>query len=114
VPLNRVLAHIRRAREERYELFKGFFHGASDEADDALRPQARLHSVTISPGAAAIGKTAARLQLERAGVELKSLRRHGAAPQVPVPDTVVLEGDVLVLLGDEENLAAAEMLLLQG
>jgi CPA2 family monovalent cation:H+ antiporter-2 len=114
VPLNRVLAHIRRAREERYELFKGFFHGASDEQDDAQRPQARLRSVTIAAGARAIGRPMGRLALDKAGVELKSLRRHGAPPSVPAPDTVVQEGDVLVLLGEEENLAAAEMLLLQG
>ena len=32
VPLNRVLARIRAIREERYSLFRGFFHGASDAA----------------------------------------------------------------------------------
>ncbi|MGH8618413.1 MAG: monovalent cation:proton antiporter-2 (CPA2) family protein [Burkholderiales bacterium] len=114
VPLSRVLAHIRRAREERYALFKGFFHGASDEQEDAQRPQPRLHSVTIAPGAAAIGRPVAKLGLDTAGVELKSLRRHGAPTVTPEADTRVEAGDVLVLLGEEENLAAAEIRLLQG
>jgi CPA2 family monovalent cation:H+ antiporter-2 len=114
VPLPRVLAHIRRAREERYALFKGFFHGASDAHEDAERPQPRLHSVTIMAGAAAIGRAVSALGLDRAGVELNSLRRHGAPPAAPSVETTVQEGDVLVLLGEEENLAAAEILLLQG
>jgi CPA2 family monovalent cation:H+ antiporter-2 len=114
VPLPRVLAHIRRAREERYALFKGFFHGASDEHEDAQRPQPRLHSVTIVAGAKVIGRTVSSLGLDKAGVELNSLRRHGAPPMAPAADSTIQEGDVLVLLGEEENLAAAEILLLQG
>ena len=45
VPLNRVLTRIRAIREERYSLFRGFFHGASDAADAADNLQPRLHSV---------------------------------------------------------------------
>ena len=32
----------------------------------------------------------------------------------PGPDTIIEEGDVVVILGTEENVAAAEMRLLQG
>ena len=45
VPLNRVLKRIRAIREERYSLFRGFFHGATDAADAADNLQPRLHSV---------------------------------------------------------------------
>ena len=41
VPLNRVLARIRAIREERYSLFRGFFHGATDAADAAENLQPR-------------------------------------------------------------------------
>ena len=50
VPLNRVLQHIRRVREQRYDLFRGFFVGVSDESlsiTEKLQP--RLHSVLIFP-----------------------------------------------------------------
>ncbi len=114
VPLNRVLAHIRQVRESRYALFKGFFRGATDESADPARPAPRLHSVVIESGAATIGRALAQIGLGTIGVEVKSLRRHGAAPLTPAPDTVVQAGDVLVLLGMEENLAAAEIKLLQG
>ena len=48
VPLNRVLARIRAIREERYGLFRGFFHGATDTADAAENLQPRLKSVLLS------------------------------------------------------------------
>ncbi|MEK9826416.1 MAG: potassium transporter, partial [Methylotenera sp.] len=44
VPLNRVVKRIRLFREERYKLFKGYFHGMSDvESDDLVNQQVRLH-----------------------------------------------------------------------
>ena len=114
VPLPRVLAHIRHTRESRYELFKGFFHGATDAHEDSERPQPRLHSVLVTVGAAAIGRSLASLQLDTLGVEVKSLRRRGARTLTPMLETLIQEGDVLVLLGVEENLGAAEIKLLQG
>ncbi len=114
VPLPRVLAHIRRTRESRYELFKGFFHGATDVHEDSERPQPRLHSVLVTPGAAAIGRTLTSLRLDVLGIEVKSLRRRGARAQTPASETVIQEGDVLVMLGLEQNLGAAEIKLLQG
>ena len=114
VPSPRVLAHIMRTREDRYALFRGFFHGITDEVEDAERSQARLHSVLITPGAAAIARPLAALGFDRLGVEVKSVRRRGARGVGPEPDTVLQEGDVLVLLGAEQDLAAAEMKLLQG
>ncbi|MCX7137571.1 MAG: cation:proton antiporter, partial [Proteobacteria bacterium] len=51
VPLNRVLRRIRDTREQRYSLLRGFFHGASDEIEDAAQGEQRLlHSVLITPG----------------------------------------------------------------
>ena len=60
VPLNRVLTRIRAIREERYSLFRGFFHGASDAADAADNLQPRLHSVLLPDRARAVGKVARR------------------------------------------------------
>src|SRR4029077_5651716 len=55
VPLNRVLNRIRTIREERYGLFRGFFHGATDAADAAENLQPRLQAVLLTDRAAAIG-----------------------------------------------------------
>ena len=115
VPLNRVLRRIRETREHRYSLFRGFFRGITDEGDSedqALQP--RLHSVAITPGAAAIGKALSEIDLASLNVEVTAVRRRNVRTVTPVADTRIEEADVLVLLGVEEDLAAAEMKLLQG
>jgi monovalent cation:H+ antiporter-2, CPA2 family len=113
VPLNRVLKRIRAIREERYGLFRGFFHGASDAADAAENLQPRLHSVHLPDRANAVGKALAALELD-GRVEVTGVRRKGARSQRPGPDWVFEPGDVVVLLGRPENLALAEHRFLDG
>jgi CPA2 family monovalent cation:H+ antiporter-2 len=113
VPLNRVLMRIRAIREERYSLFRGFFHGASDMADAAENLQPRLHSVLLPDGAHAIGRALSTLELE-GQVEITGVRRKGARSQRPGADWVFEPGDVLILLGRPESLAVAEQRLLEG
>jgi CPA2 family monovalent cation:H+ antiporter-2 len=115
VPLNRVLQRMRETREQRYSLFRGFFRGITDETEELDQAdQPRLHSVTITSGAAAIGKQLGELELGILGVEVTALRRQNARTVTPDPDTRVEEGDVLVLLGAEDGVAAAEIKLMQG
>jgi CPA2 family monovalent cation:H+ antiporter-2 len=115
VPFNRVLRRIRQMREQRYALFKGFFPGATDETgEERERLQPRLHSVAITPGAWAAGKRLRDLGLEPLRVEVTAVRRRRVRSSTPDPEMVVLAGDVVVLRGLEEGLAAAEMRLLGG
>ena len=112
VPLSRVLARIREIREERYSLFRGFYHGASDAgADDNLQP--RLLSVTLTDRSAAIGRTLADFEFDGL-VEVTGVRRRGERSAVPQPDFRFELGDVVVLLGRPGNLAAAERRLMRG
>jgi CPA2 family monovalent cation:H+ antiporter-2 len=113
VPLNRVLRRIRNARETRYSLFRGFFHGASDESLEE-HAQPRLHSVTLDVGASAVGKLLGDLRLGELGVTVKSLRRAGQRLDEPSSEELLQEGNVLVLLGAPEQLARAERRVLQG
>ncbi|MBZ0091852.1 MAG: cation:proton antiporter, partial [Sulfuricellaceae bacterium] len=115
VPLSRVVKRVRQVREERYDLLRGFFHGASDEAFELGETvQPRLHSVVLAHGAAGIGKSLRELDLAALPVEVTAVRRRNIKAVAPLPETVLEEGDVLVLMGAPENLAAAEMSLLQG
>jgi CPA2 family monovalent cation:H+ antiporter-2 len=109
VPFNRVLRRIRSTREQRYSLFRGFYPGITDAADEE---PVRLHSVQLPPGAAAIGRRLADLDLARARVEVTAIRRHGVRSLDPSPETELEEGDVLVMKGREADLAVGEMLLL--
>jgi len=113
VPLNRVLARIRAIREERYSLFRGFFHGATDAADAAENLQPRLHSLLLTERSAAVGKSLDQVDL-RGGVEITGVRRRGARSERPQPEYRFEAGDVLVLLGRPEDLTLAERKLLRG
>jgi CPA2 family monovalent cation:H+ antiporter-2 len=114
LPLNRVLQNIRSIREERYSLFRGFFHGATDAAADAAENlQSRLHSVVLPERAHAVGRRLGELRL--AGVvEVTGVRRRGMRSQQPDDGWRFEAGDAVVLLGRPGAIATAEQRLLEG
>jgi CPA2 family monovalent cation:H+ antiporter-2 len=115
VPLNRVMRRLRAVRDEQYGLLRGLFHGAGDEPETVEAAQPRLHSVTLAGGAYAVGRSVAALALGEIGVQVKAIRRPGAARRLAPEEAGDLQqGDVVVLLGAPEMLAAAEIRLLQG
>jgi CPA2 family monovalent cation:H+ antiporter-2 len=115
VPLRRVVRRVREVREGRYGLMRGFFHGESDESEDFDDEQEpRLHSVTLTPGVVAAGRSLGELALEKIGVTVTALRRQDTRMIAPEPQTVLREGDVVVLRGTAEQLAEAELRLLRG
>jgi CPA2 family monovalent cation:H+ antiporter-2 len=113
VPLARVMRRVRQMREAQYSLLRGLFHGATEEAEaDATQP--RLRGVALPEGASALGKQVADLDLESFGVQLRSVRRPSAAKNLAPEEVGLLEaGDVVVLLGAPDALAAAELRLLE-
>ena len=113
VPLNRVLTRIRTIREERYGLFRGFFHGASDFADAAENLQPRLHTVLLNERAHAIGRSLDDLGVG-GFVEVTGVRRRGARSVAPDAQWRFEPGDAVVLLGKPVDLDRAEKRLLDG
>ncbi len=115
VPLNRVVKRIRMFREQRYKLFRGYFHGVSDADNlDLEKQQARLHSVIIAAGTFAVGRRLSEMRLESFGVEVKSIRRPHAKINELDEETILKDGDVVVLLGLPVGLANAENAILIG
>lgn len=114
VPLSRVMRRMAQVRGEQYRLLQGLFHGKGDDVD-AGEALARLHSVTLDPQARAIGMPLSQLDLEALGVQVRAVRRKGMKLKLAAPDAGALQaGDVVVLLGAPELLAAAENRLLRG
>jgi CPA2 family monovalent cation:H+ antiporter-2 len=112
VPLNRVLANIRAIREERYSLFRGFFHGITDfSASDDDQP--RLHTVVLPERAFAAGRRLGDLHLGT-DVEITGVRRRSARAAQPNEDWRFEPGDAVVLLGRPAAIARAEERLLEG
>jgi K+:H+ antiporter len=114
VPLNRVVRRIRDIRSQRYALMRGFFHGATDALDGPESNQVRLHSITLQPGAYAIGRSIGELCLGELAVGVSAVRRHQIRGVSPSAETIILAGDVLVLQGVPGNLELAENRLLRG
>jgi CPA2 family monovalent cation:H+ antiporter-2 len=115
VPLSRVVKRIRQFREERYRMFRGFFHGLTDydlDAPDA--EQLRLHSTVLPVGAFACGKRLVDLALDQHHVEVKSIRRPNSRGMDPLPELVLSEGDMVVLQGMPVHLSSAESYMLTG
>jgi CPA2 family monovalent cation:H+ antiporter-2 len=111
VPLSRVVRRIQKARDSRYRFLRGYFHGADDRVDFDDDAHARLHSVALEQGAAAVGRTLADLSLDEYGAEVTAVRRRGIRGADPAADLVLQAGDVLVLRGPQEALELAEMRL---
>jgi CPA2 family monovalent cation:H+ antiporter-2 len=113
VPMRRVIRLTRDARDARYGLLRGYFHGADDDTVEELQ-QARLHSVSLPAAAASLGASIAALALHAMGVQVVSVRL-ASGQVVPADEQHVLAaGDTLVLAGLPEPLALAEAKLLKG
>ncbi len=115
VSAGRILKRIRQTREERYSLFRGFYFGSTDESEEGhekLLP--RLLTITIESGVASVNKTLGELNLSDLSVEVTAVRRRNIKGLLPSEETRIEVGDVIVLRGTQENLAAAEIRLIQG
>jgi len=106
VPMRRVIRVVQDQRDARYNLLRGYFHGADDDTGDEMEHE-RLDTLTLAPGARAIGRTLAQLALHAVGVRVASLRRHDGQAAEPQDDIVLADGDTLVLSGKPGALAAA-------
>ncbi|MCK6432883.1 MAG: cation:proton antiporter [Aquabacterium sp.] len=113
VPMRRVIRLTRDARDARYGLLRGYFHGADDDTAEELQ-QARLASVTLPMASASVGQTLGALALHAVGVQVASVRQAGGRVVTAADDLVLHAGDTLVLSGLPEPLALAEEKLLRG
>ncbi len=113
VPMRRVLRLVQEQREARYNLLRGYFHGADDDTVQE-RDQERLSSVTLPPGAKTVGQALQQLALHAMGVRVVSLRHGNGRIATPADDLVLAAGDTLVLSGHPTALLGAEDKLLRG
>ena len=111
VPLRRVIRIVRDQRDARYNLLRGYFHGADDDSVDELQ-QERLATLTLPLRAKSIGKPLSYFALHVIGVRVLSLRRSGGQTVAIAQDPLLQDGDTLVLSGKVETLALAEQKLL--
>jgi CPA2 family monovalent cation:H+ antiporter-2 len=109
VPMRRVLRVVQEARDARYGLLRGYFHGSSDDTAEE-RQAARLSSVTLPPHSEAVAL--ATLAVEGFDVAVVSVRRARGSVVPARADLEVQGGDTLVLSGAPAALVLAEEHLL--
>ncbi len=68
----------------------------------------------LGPDAACVGRKLESLHLEALGARVTAIRRKGVREVNPKGETRLADGDVVLLLGTHENVAKAEIRLLQG
>ena len=113
VPMRRVIRIVQEQRDARYNLLRGYFHGADDSTTDE-HEQERLSSLTLPLGAVSIGKTVDQLALHALGVRVVSLRRSGVKAVAIDEQAALGAGDTLVLSGKAEALSLAESRIMRG
>jgi CPA2 family monovalent cation:H+ antiporter-2 len=113
VPMLRVMRITDEARDARYGLLRGYFHGADDDTAQEQN-QARLLSVTLPAAGGCVGDVLENLALPAMGVHVVSVRRAGGAVLDAVDDYTLGGGDTLVLAGMPPALALAEEKLSRG
>ncbi len=112
VPMRRVIRIVQDQRDARYNLLRGYFHGADDSAiDDSA--QERLTSITLDEGAGVLGRSVADLALLLPDIRVVNLRRRDGKNLSPASELVLQSGDTLVLSGRAELLVMAEDRLLK-
>jgi CPA2 family monovalent cation:H+ antiporter-2 len=113
VPMRRVIRITRDARDARYHLLRGYFHGSDDDTAEELQ-QARLGTVTLPMAAACLGKPLGHQALQAIGVQVVSVRQASGRVVDAIDDLLLAGGDTLVLSGLPEPLSLAEARLLKG
>jgi CPA2 family monovalent cation:H+ antiporter-2 len=113
VPMRRVIRVVQDQRDARYNLLRGYFHGADDNTVNEL-DQERLSTLTLPLGTRAAGQRLGAMALHAVGVRVVSVRRGTGKPLSHDDDTLLEGGDALVLSGKPEALAVAEEKLLSG
>jgi CPA2 family monovalent cation:H+ antiporter-2 len=111
VPMRRVLRLVQDQRDARYNLLRGYFHGADDSTE---MEQERLSTITLPEDADSLGRPLSAVKFPDEGVRIVSLRRSNGRNVDPASDPALQDGDTLVLSGRPEPLAMAEEVLLKG
>lgn len=113
VPMRRVIRIVQDQRDARYNLLRGYFHGADDDTLSEIEHE-RLGTVSLPLASPWVGQNIAALAFHAMGVRVVNLRRAQGQAETVTDDTPLRAGDTLVLSGQSRTLALAEDKLLRG
>ena len=128
VPTSRIINKVKRTHNNRYEMLRHLYKGKEEdnllEAEDDARRS--LQSIIVQEGSAAINQTIEHFfeedktpednneePKESNGYSFKYIIRNGKRYENPLPNTIILDQDVLVVLATSEEKAIIEEQLLK-
>ncbi len=116
VPVSRVVRTVGEIRSRRYATLRNVVYRDGDQATrgDLDTPMESLGTVVLPPTAWAVGRRLDEVRRRGAQVGFTALRRQGITGREPGNDTVLREGDVLVIYGLPAALEHAEAVMLAG
>ena len=113
VPMRRVIRSVQEQRDARYNLLRGYFHGADDDSIDEAEHE-RLETVTLPSATRWAGSALSDLALHAVRVRVVNLKRNNGQTEQPSESTRIEPADTLVLSGKPAALALAQTKLLKG
>jgi monovalent cation:H+ antiporter-2, CPA2 family len=115
VPVSRVVRTIGDIRNSRYAVLRTIVRrGDARPVDETREHREEIKSVVVPPGAWAVGRSLSEVHNRGVEVTFTGVRRQGILGREPAPDTILRDGDIVVIYGQPEELERAEAILLAG
>jgi CPA2 family monovalent cation:H+ antiporter-2 len=115
VPVARVLRMLGEIRANRYAVLRNVVQYDDPQLPDASDGRhEEIKSIVVPPGAWAVGRSLGELRSRGVEVTFTGVRRHGILGREPAADTILRDGDIVVLHGPPDELERAEAMLLAG
>jgi monovalent cation:H+ antiporter-2, CPA2 family len=115
VPVPRVLRMLADIRASRYAVLRNIVEDDGSQLADASGGQREeIKSIVVPPGAWAVGRSLREVRSRGVEVTFTGVRRHGILGREPAADTVLCDGDIVLIHGQPEELERAEAVLLAG
>jgi len=115
VPVTRVVRTLGEIRNSRYAVLRNIVRrGDARVVDETTEHREELRSIVVPPGAWAVGRSLGEVRNRGVAVTFTGVRRHGILGREPSVETVLRDGDIVVIYGQPEELERAEAVLLAG
>ena len=115
VPVTRVVRLLAEIRNSRYAVLRNIVRrGEPRVVDETSEQHEEIKSVVVPPGAWAVGRSLSEVRNRGVAVTFTGVRRHGILGREPSGETVLRDGDIVVIYGQPEELERAEAVLLAG
>jgi monovalent cation:H+ antiporter-2, CPA2 family len=114
VPVSRVVRTLGEIRNNRYTVLRNIVQRDDARLLEEGGHREEIKSVVVPPGAWAVGRSLSEVRGRGVAVTFTGVRRQGILGREPAGDTVLRDGDIVVIYGQPEELERAESVLLAG